>query len=105
LNRANRPPRALILWKQRDLDGSLAECAQALGAEPNSLAMLALQALELWRLDRKKESRAVFIQAGKREPRVATAEVFCRLILCDAHDIGPVEAFLQKNRSALAPAP
>jgi len=94
---------ALILWKQRDLDGSLAECAQALGADPDSIAALALQALELWRLNRKKEARAVFVTAAKREPRLATAEVFCRLILCDARDIGPVEEFLKKNRWALAP--
>ncbi|HEV2495539.1 MAG TPA: hypothetical protein VG204_20975 [Terriglobia bacterium] len=37
------------------------------------------------------QARAAFVRAGRHEPRLAIAEVFCRLILCDGHDIGPVE--------------
>lgn len=94
---------ALILWKQRDYEGGLAECALALENDPNSAAMQALQAICLWQLDRKKEARAAFVQASKIEPKVGTAEVFCRLLLCDARDIGIVGVFLQKNRWALIP--
>jgi hypothetical protein len=38
--------------------------------------MMALQSLELWQLDRKKEAREAFVQAAKTEPRLGTAEVF-----------------------------
>jgi Tfp pilus assembly protein PilF len=94
---------ALVLWKRRDLEGSLAECAVAQAAESDSTAMLALEALELWQLDRKKEARSMFVQAARNEPHLGTAEVFCRMIFCEARDIGPVEEFLRKNRYAIAP--
>ena len=47
------------------------------------------------------------MQAGKGQPnpaKLATAEVFCRLILCDARDIDAVNDFLRKNRWALMPS-
>ncbi len=91
---------ALALWKQRDYEACLAECAMALGSQPDSAPMLALQALALWRQNRKKEARTAFAQAAKVQPQVATAEVFCRLLLCEARDIGPVQDFLRKNRWA-----
>ncbi len=94
---------ALVLWRKRDLEGSLAECAMALGTDPNSVAMMALESLELWQLERRKEARDTFAAAGKLEPRLGTAEVFCRQISCEARDIGPVEDFLRKNRWVLAP--
>ena len=75
---------ALALWKQRDFDGSLAECAMALNADQNSTAMLALQSIALWQLNQKKESQMAFRAAAKLEPKIASAEVFCRLLLCDA---------------------
>ncbi|HEV2350707.1 MAG TPA: tetratricopeptide repeat protein [Terriglobia bacterium] len=95
---------ALVLWRRRDLEGSLAEGAIAQAAESDSTAMLSLEALELWQLDRKKEARSTFVQAAKAEPHLGTAEVFCRLIFCEARDIGPVEEFLRKNRYAIAPS-
>lgn len=95
---------ALILWRRHDLEGSLAECAIAQAGESDSTAMLSLEALELWQLDRKKEARSTFVQAAKTEPHLGTAEVFCRLIFCEAKDVGPVEDFLRKNRYAIAPS-
>jgi tetratricopeptide (TPR) repeat protein len=92
---------ALALWKQRDYDNSLAECALALSGDPGSASMLALQAIALWQLDRRKEAQSAFRQLAKLEPRLAGAgssEIFCRLLVCDARDIGPVTEFLRKNR-------
>jgi len=89
---------ALALWKQRSYENSLTECALALSGDPNSAAMLALQAIALWQLERKKDAQMAFRQAAKIEPKVGTSEVFCRLLVCDAHDIGPVTEFLHKNR-------
>jgi hypothetical protein len=97
---------ALALWRQRDDEASLAECALALSGDPDSTQMQALQAVELWQLDRKKEARRALVQASKglaNPARLTTAEVFCRLILCDARDIAVVDDFLRKNRWALAP--
>jgi len=96
---------ALALWKQRDYEGSLAECAMALNGDPNSGAMTALQAIELWQLGHKKEAQMAFREAAKLEPNVASADVFCRLLLCDAHDISVVNDFLHKIRCVLAPPP
>jgi tetratricopeptide (TPR) repeat protein len=95
---------ALALWKQRNYDGALAAAAMALNAEPESAAMLALQAIALWQLDRKKESRGVLVQAAKLQSNVTTAEVFCRLLLCDARDITLVGDFLRKNRWVIQPS-
>jgi len=75
----------------------------ALNSEPDSVAMLALQAITLWQLDRKKDSRALLLQAAKVQPNVTTAEVFCRLLLCDARDINLVGDFLRKNRWVIQP--
>ena len=97
--------RALILRKQHDLEGALAEAAMALGTEPDSASMLALESLSLWELKRKKDSLAAFRAAAKLEPKVATAEVFCRLLVCDANDISAVSDFLHRNRWVLAPPP
>jgi Flp pilus assembly protein TadD len=96
---------ALILWRQHDLEGALAEAALALGPEPDSASMLALQAISLWQLKRKKDALAAFREAAKVEPKVGTAEVFCRLVLCDAADIGTVSDFLHRNRWVIAPTP
>jgi tetratricopeptide (TPR) repeat protein len=94
---------AVTLWKRREFEASLAECAMALAADPNSSRMQLLQALELWQMDRKKEAQRLFVHAAKKEPELATAAVFCRLLLCEARDIGVVDEFLRKNRSALTP--
>jgi tetratricopeptide (TPR) repeat protein len=94
---------ALALWKQRDYEGSLAECAMALNADPNSAAMLTLQSIALWQMSHKKESQMAFREAAKVEPKVATADVFCRLLMCDSRDIVLVSEFLRKNRWVLEP--
>jgi len=94
---------ALALWKQRNYENSLAECAQALNGDPSSASMLALQAIALWQLDRKKEAQNAFRQAAKVEPKVGSADVFCRLLACGARDIAPVTDFLHKNRWVLQP--
>src|SRR5262249_12477306 len=94
---------AMTLWKGRDFEASLAECAMALAADPNSPRMQLLQALELWQMDRKKEAQKLFVHAVKKEPGLATAAVFCRLLLCEARDIGVVDEFLRKNRWAVTP--
>ena len=96
---------ALILRRQHDLEGALAEAAMALGPEPDSASMLALQAICLWQLQRKKDALGAFREAAKLEPKVGTAEVFCRLVLCDAPDIGTVSDFLHRNRWAITPTP
>jgi Tfp pilus assembly protein PilF len=94
---------ALVLWKQRDYDGSLAECAMALNVDQNHSAMLALQSIALWQVGRKKEAQTAYRYVAKIEPKVGNADVFCRLLLCDAHDINIVSDFLHKNRWVLAP--
>ena len=94
---------ALVLWKQRDYDGSLAECAMALNVDQNHSAMLALQSIALWQAGRKKEAQTAYRYAAKIEPKVGNADVFCRLLLCDAHDINIVSDFLHKNRWVLLP--
>jgi superkiller protein 3 len=96
---------ALALWKQRDYEGSLAEAALALAPDPDSSSMLTLQAIALWQLGRKKDSQMAFRAAAKVEPQVTSADVFCRLMLCDQHDIAMVSEFLHKNRWVLAPPP
>ncbi len=96
---------ALALWKQRDYDGSLAECAMALNADQNSSSMLALQSIALWQAGRKKDAQASYRDAAKVDPKVGTADVFCRLLLCDARDIAIVSEFLRKNRWVLEPKP
>ena len=97
--------RALVLRKQHDLEGALAEAAMALGTEPDSASMLALESISLWELKRKKDALVAFRAAAKLEPKVATAEVFCRLLVCDASDISGVSDFLRRNRWVLAPPP
>ena len=94
---------ALALWKQRDYDGSLAECAMALNADENSAAMTALQSIALWQTGRKKDAQKAFKDAAKLEPKIATGDVFCRLLLCDEHDIGLAGDFLRRNRWLLLP--
>ncbi len=94
---------ALVLWKQRDYEGSLAECAMVLNVDPDSAAMMALQSIALWQAGNHREAQKAFRDAAKVEPKVATADVFCRLLLCDAHDINIVSDFLHKNRWVLAP--
>ena len=96
---------ALALWKQRDFEGSLAECAMALNADPNSTAMTILQSIALWEAGNKKDAQKAYREAAKLDPKVGTSDVFCRLLLCDAHDIGIVSDFLHKNRWVLAPLP
>ncbi len=96
---------ALVLWKQRDYESSLAECAMALASDPDSAQMLALQAVELWQLNQKKDAQRAFVQAAKAEPKISSAEVMCRMLLCDSRDLGPVGDFLRKNRWVLAPTP
>ena len=96
---------ALVLWKQRDYDACLAECAMALNGDQNSSAMQALQSIALWQAGRKKDAQTAFREAAKLEPKVASADVFCRLLLCDARDINIVSDFLHKNRWLLQPKP
>ncbi len=96
---------ALALWKQRDFDGSLAECAMVLNVEPTSLAALVLQSIALWQQGNKKDAQKAFRDAAKLDPKVGEADDFCRLLMCDAHDINIVSEFLHKNRWLLAPPP
>lgn len=65
--------------------------------------MLALQSIALWQSGRKKEAQAAYREAAKSDPKVGTADDFCRLLLCDAHDITIVSEFLRKNRWVLMP--
>ena len=67
--------------------------------------MAALQAVGLWKLDRKKEARAVLVSVAKAQPQILSGEVFCRLILCDSRDIATVGEFLHSNRWILTPPP
>jgi tetratricopeptide (TPR) repeat protein len=94
---------ALVLWKQRDYDACLSECAMALNIDGNSSSMLALQSIALWQSGRKKEAQATYREAAKVEPNVGSSDIFCRLVLCDAHDIAIVSDFLHKNRWVLLP--
>jgi hypothetical protein len=94
-----------VLWKQQDVEGALAECAQALADDPNSDAMVALQAVGLWKLDRKREAQEVLRGLVKSEPQTLSGEAFCRLILCDGRDVVTVGDFLHKNRWIINPPP
>ncbi len=96
---------ALVLWKQRSYDASLAECAMALNADPNSVQMLLIQSLDLWQQGRRREARHALAEAVKRQPHIASSMVFCRLVLCDAQDIGVISDFMNKNRWILNPPP
>ena len=98
--------RALILWKQARPRGSAGGGRHGAGAGPGiRLPCWRLQAIALWDLERKKDALVALRQAAKIEPKVGTAEVFCRLLLCDARDIGAVSDFLRRTRYLLAPAP
>jgi hypothetical protein len=66
---------------------------------------MTLEALELWKLNRKKESRQVFARAAKLDRRLQNSLYICRLVYCDAADISAVEDFLHKNRGVFAPPP
>jgi tetratricopeptide (TPR) repeat protein len=94
---------ALVMWRKRDMESSLAECAMALTVNPHSAAMLALQAIELWQQKRKRDAQRAFREAVQRDPSVASAANFCRLIACDSQDIPLVDEFLHKNRWVLNP--
>ena len=96
---------ALALWRQRDTEGALAECAEAVTADPGSLSMMALEAVGLWKLDSKKDAQRALKSAYRVEPQVLKNEFFCKLILCDAADIGLVNDFLRRNRWAVLPPP
>jgi hypothetical protein len=97
---------ALGFWKDRQYENSLSECALALQTDPNSAAVLALQALNLWQLDRKKDTRRVLEEVA-RDPDLranfANTGVFCRMVVCDGHDIGVVNDFLRRNRWVVYP--
>jgi tetratricopeptide (TPR) repeat protein len=92
---------ALEYWKQRQYEDSLAECALAQQGDPRSVQVIALQALNLWQLDRKKEMRQILTEVS-RDPdtrsNFATAGALCRLIICDGKDVGIVGDFLRHNR-------
>ena len=53
----------------------------------------------------KKDAQKAFRDAAKLDPKVGEADDFCRLLMCDAHDINIVSEFLHKNRWLLAPPP
>ena len=94
---------AFVLWKKKDLDSSLAECALVLGISPDDLAVMSLEALELWQLNRKKESRQVLTRVAQANMQLKNSALFCRLLYCSASDIAPVEEFLKKNRGIFMP--
>ncbi|MGH9325384.1 MAG: tetratricopeptide repeat protein [Terriglobia bacterium] len=96
---------ALVLWKQRNYDASLAECAMALQGDPMSLEMLAVQAIDLWQEGQRRESRLVLASAGKKQPDIVSVPIFCRLVVCDARDIDIINDFLRRNRWVVAPPP
>jgi len=57
------------------------------------------------RRDARKMRRRPIVMRAKVDPKVGTADVFCRLLLCDARDIAIVSEFLRKNRWVLEPKP
>src|SRR5208337_4585629 len=56
---------ALILRKQHDLEGALAEAAMALEPEPASATMLTRQCFSLWKRTSRRDALAAFRQAAK----------------------------------------
>ncbi len=96
---------ALVLWKQRNYSTSLAECAMALQGDSTSLEMLAVQALDLWQEGERRAARQALASAGKQQPNIVSAQVFCGLVLCDARDIAIVSDFLRRNRWVVSPPP
>ncbi|MEJ2008788.1 MAG: tetratricopeptide repeat protein [Acidobacteriota bacterium] len=56
---------ALAFWRERQAEASLAECAQVLNVHPHDVSMLALQALELWQTQRKRDARNVLREAAR----------------------------------------
>lgn len=96
---------AIVSWKQRNYDASLEECALVLAGNPRSAQALAIQALDFWQEGRRGEARQAFVAASKEQSDIGSSDAFCRLVACDAHDVGMVEEFLRKNRWALVPPP
>lgn len=97
---------ALSFFKQRQYESSLAECALALQDRPDAIEVLALQAIDMWELDRKKEARQLVADLARdRDVRVklANAETLCRWVVCGAQDIAAVSDFLRRNRYLLNP--
>lgn len=97
---------ALSFFKQRQYEDSLAECALALQDQPDSVEVLALQAVDLWELDRKKESRQIVTDLARDRnvrAKLANAETLCRWVVCGAQDIAAVSDFLHRNRYILNP--
>lgn len=97
---------ALVLWKQRNYDASLAECAQVLSAESRPAARaLAIQGLDLWQEGRHRQAQQALLAASKIRHNIGSADAFCRLIECDVRDIDVVEEFLHKSAWVLRPPP
>ena len=94
---------ALALWRQRDAESALSECAEALTADPSSVSMMALESVGLWKLNRKKEAQQALVRTFKSQPQIIKSQVFCRQILCDAADIGLVSDFLKHSRWVVMP--
>ncbi len=97
---------ALAFFKQRQYEASLEECAMALQERQDSLEVLALQSIDLWELDRKKEARQIVTDLA-RDPNVRTklgnAETLCKWVVCGAGDIAVVSDFLRRNRYIFNP--
>jgi Tfp pilus assembly protein PilF len=97
---------ALAFWKDGEYEASLAECALALQGRAGATEVLALQALDLWQLDRKKEARQVLAEAARdrnMRSRLANTDSFCRMVVCDAKSIAVVNDFVRRNRWIASP--
>lgn len=97
---------ALSFFKQRQYEASLAECALALQDRPDAIEVLALQAVDLWALDRKKEARRLVADLARDRDlraKLANAETLCRWVVCGTQDIAVVSDFLHRNRDLLNP--
>ena len=96
---------ALVLWHQRDTESALAECAQAVASDPDSMPMAALQMAGLWKLQRKKDAQALLALTYKTERQIIKSEFFCHLTFCDEPDISLVQDFLRRSRWVVLPPP
>ena len=93
---------ALAFWRERQTDATLAECAQALAADPHSVPMQALQAFVLWQSKRHGEARRTLKGVARRDPSILSPVTFCRQIVCGSSDVMAVRTFLHDNRWILA---
>ena len=96
---------ALVSWRRREVENALVECALVLESRPDDLRALALQALALWEIGEKAQTRQTMTQIAALQPQLFDPSQFCERIICAARDIGPIRNLLRRYRYLIVPRP